>query len=304
MVLADSCTLLELDVVKILTTTWDWKPSVLLGCAVFLIYYLVLARSFRANWWQITSFTLGTLLMVFALVSPLDTVGDIYLFSVHMAQHLLLLLIVPPFWLWGLPPRLLNRVRTRLPLVARFEGVITQPFVAWIVGIGTVWLWHIPVLYEATLSNEVVHVVEHLTFLASGVVFWWAVMIVPAPNFKRIGPLFSILYLFMAAVASSILGIILTYAAPGLYPAYLHPADRFGILQTIRETWGVSVATDQQAGGLLMWVLGSPLYLLGCLGALGRWYKQSEAETAREIAAQLEAERTTQIKSVKIVSAK
>ena len=276
---------------KVLLTTWDWKPSVILGCAVFLIYYLVLARKFKATSLQISLFTTGTLLMFLALVSPLDTLGDYYLFSAHMLQHLLLILVVPPLWLWGIPAGLLKRLRRRLPFINKVERVIAQPIVAWILGVGTIWVWHLPLLFEATLQNEWLHILEHLTFLATSVIFWWVVMIGPAQAERRLKPWLVMVYLFFAAIASSILGVILAFSSPGLYSTYLHPTDLYGILPTLRQTWGFSATADQQTGGILMWVMGSPFYLAGCLGALGRWYKESELETAREIAAELEAER-------------
>ncbi len=83
-------------------------------------------------------------------------------------------------------------------------------------------------------------------------------------------------YLFFASAASSILGILLAFAHPGLYRAYLSPVDAYGILATFRNGWGITPAIDQQAGGLLMWVAGTPVYLLGALSALSLWYRAAE----------------------------
>ncbi len=89
-------------------------------------------------------------------------------------------------------------------------------------------------------------------------------------------PAAAIPYLFFASAASSILGIFLAFTHPGLYPAYLSPVDSFGILPILRDTWGFTPAFDQQAGGLLMWVAGTPLYLFGALSMLSRWYRAAE----------------------------
>jgi putative membrane protein len=264
---------------------------VLLGCAIILIEYFVLARGFKATTWQRVCFTLGTLLLALALVSPLDIIGDIYLFSAHMTQHLILLLLVPPLWLFGLPPKLLKRLRGN-SWFSKGERVLSQPVLAWFIGIATVWVWHLPVLFEATLENEIIHIGEHLLFIASGLIFWWPIIVKPAPTVKALSPLLAIVYLFLGAVGSSFLGIILTFSPAGIYPEYLHPGDLYGVLPTIRQNWGISAALDQQVGGILMWVVGTPVYVLGCLAELANWYKQAELETNREIAAQLEAERS------------
>ena len=86
------------------------------------------------------------------------------------------------------------------------------------------------------------------------------------------------LYLFGAAVASSLLGILLTFAAPGLYPAYLHPADARGLLPLIREGWGLSAAADQQLGGLIMWVPGGLVYLAAIIATFARWQGEPDGE--------------------------
>jgi cytochrome c oxidase assembly factor CtaG len=83
-------------------------------------------------------------------------------------------------------------------------------------------------------------------------------------------------YLITAAFASSILGVIITFAAPGLYPAYQHPLDSRHILPLIRGQWGISYALDQQLGGMLMWATGGPVYLLTCLWALAHWYQEAD----------------------------
>jgi cytochrome c oxidase assembly factor CtaG len=83
-------------------------------------------------------------------------------------------------------------------------------------------------------------------------------------------------YLISAAFASSILGVIITFAATGLYPAYQHPIDSRHILPLIRGQWGISYALDQQLGGMLMWATGGPIYLLTCLWSLARWLQEPE----------------------------
>jgi putative membrane protein len=265
---------------QILTSTWSWDPSVLVGCVALLGLYFFAGRGLTTTRHKIF-FSSGVLVLFLALESPLEELGDTYLFSAHMLQHLLLILIVPPLLLWGLSRSLTQRILV-WPWANRVEQILRRPLVAWPVAMVTLWLWHLPVLYNATLLNENIHIGEHLMFLVTATIFWWPVLN-PLQE-KRLAPLTTIFYLFAAAASSSALGIILTFAQPGLYPAYLQPEDALGILPLLRQTWGLTPAVDQQLGGLLMWVPGSLVYLSGILGALGRWYSEPEPETEGELA--------------------
>jgi putative membrane protein len=258
---------------RLLLSAWTWDPSVLVGCSALILAYLVAVR-FRWNR-KTVAFTSGVAVMLFALESPLDFLGDTYLFSAHMAQHLLLVSVAAPLMLLGLPKPLAERVLGQ-PLSRAVERILGQPVLAWLTGMGFLWLWHLPSLYNAALNDESVHILEHLCFLVTGAIFWWPVLTPLAE--RRLPALACIPYLFAAAVANSLLGIILTYTPPGLYPTYLHPIDWLGILPLIRDRWGLSPELDQQVGGLLMWVPGSLVYLSGIVAALVRWYSEPEPD--------------------------
>ena len=254
--------------VEVLTSAWAWQPSVVVGCVGLLIAYALAAR-FRFTGRTLT-FAGGVLVLLLALESPLDALADTYLFSAHMLQHLLLLLVVPPLLLLGIP------ASTGTTYGFSQRSSLRNSSVGWALGIGTMWLWHLPALYNLTLADETVHILEHLLFLATATLFWWPVL---GPYTEtRLPPIAAILYLFAAVVASSVLGIILTFAPPGLYPAYLHPADALGILPLVRDGWGLSPTVDQQLGGLLMWVGASSVYFLAIIAALARWYSLPDAE--------------------------
>ncbi|HYM68937.1 MAG TPA: cytochrome c oxidase assembly protein [bacterium] len=257
---------------RALAATWSWEPSVVAGCAVLAGAYLGLAG--RAAPRRAVFFLAGVAALLLALDSPLDGLGDRYLFSAHMLQHMLLVLLVPPLLLLGIPPDW-ARAALRVPALRRAERGLGHPVAAWVLGIGTMCAWHVPVLYNAALAHGFVHVAQHLSFLVTSVIFWWPVC-APLPE-ARMPALGAVGYLLAAALASSGLGIILTFSPPGLYPAYLHPADPLGLLPTIRGTWGLSPAADQQIGGLLMWVPGGLAYLCAILGTLGRWYREPDA---------------------------
>lgn len=255
---------------QVLTETWDWQPSVLFGCAVLLVVYPLLVRPLTRRAWL---FCGGILTLAFALVSPLDTLGDAYLFSAHMVQHLLLILVVPPLLLLGIPPHAWAQLLRWEP--ARWiERTLGRPPISWLLGIGTLWLWHAPFLYDAAVTHEGIHVGQHLSFLITASIFWWPV-ITPLAR-RRLALPSTMAYLITAAFAGSILGVIISFAAPGLYPAYQHPLDPRHILPLIRGQWDISYALDQQLGGMIMWATGGPVYLLTCLWALAQWYQEAD----------------------------
>jgi cytochrome c oxidase assembly factor CtaG len=134
-------------------------------------------------------------------------------------------------------------------------------------------VWHVPALFNAALADDGIHILQHLSFLVTGVIFWWPVL---APSeTRRMAPFAAISYLFGACLTCSLLGAALTFAHPGLYPAYLNPRDSLGILPLLRNQWGLDPKTDQQLGGLLMWVPGCFVYLTAILATVTHWYEEA-----------------------------
>ncbi|MEO8726472.1 MAG: cytochrome c oxidase assembly protein [Acidobacteriaceae bacterium] len=264
----------------LLLRAWDFDPSVIAGCVLLIALYFWRTKPSRL---QAASFLCGIAVLFLALESPIDTLGDTYLFSAHMLQHLLLILIVPPLLLWGVTGRDAERL-LRIPIANRIERALGKPFVAWLTGILVMVVWHWPVLYNFALAHEAAHIFQHLTFLISGTIFWWPVL--SPVSQKRMAVMPAIFYLFAAAAANTILGIIITFMPIGYYPAYVHPADEIGALSLVRNTWGVSAQIDQRLGGLLMWVPGCSVYFIGILLELAQWYSatdQAEAEGKGEL---------------------
>lgn len=255
-----------------LLTAWDFEWSINIGSIAALAVYF---WKVKAGLWRRASFVLGILVLVLSLESALDPLGDDYLFSAHMAQHLLLILIVPPFLLLGIPEQS-ARQWLRVPLIARAERVLGRPVVAWPAAIIVMTLWHVPLFYNFALAHEQVHIFQHVSFLVTATMFWWPVL-QPIPE-RRMNTGAAVLYLFAAAVENSVLGIILTFMRPGHYPAYLHPDDEYGALHLIRYVWGISPASDQRLGGLLMWIPGCSVYFIAILALLAFWYAQPEPD--------------------------
>jgi putative membrane protein len=263
---------IKMTTTRLLLTAWDFDWSVIVGCVLILMVYFFKPR---ANRWQRMCFVCGICILFLSLQSPLDALSDTYLFSAHMAQHLFLILLVPPLLLLGIAE---SDVRSWLKIVwiARIERVLGNPYVAWFIGVATMTVWHVPVLYNFALSHESVHIFQHLSFLVTAIIFWWPVLH-PLPE-RRVPTGAAVAYLFAAAAENSILGIILTFMPVGHYPAYLHPNDDLGALNLIRNGWGISAAQDQRLGGLLMWVPGCSIYFLAILAIIGSWYAQPDAD--------------------------
>jgi len=145
---------------------WDPDLSMLIGCAALLAAYWSACRDdlSRAGW-----FIGGVLVMLLALISPLDPIADEYLFSAHMLQHVIIELAVPPILLLGITPRFARAVVDR-PALGRIERVLGNPLVAWMLGIATLVLWHLPRLFDAALGNEYIHIVRHLCFMTTATI--------------------------------------------------------------------------------------------------------------------------------------
>ena len=162
--------------------TWNWEPSLLIGLALQAGVYLACVGPLRhlfpgsepVSPGRIQTFLLGNLVLFVALVSPLDTLGDVYLLSAHMIQHLLITLIAPPLLLAG-TPRWLFRPLLRLPYALQVGRVITHPVFAFLVYNIVFTGWHLPVLYEATLHSLPIHILEHIMFIVTATLTWWPI---------------------------------------------------------------------------------------------------------------------------------
>ncbi len=255
------------------TSAWRWDPWVVALSVAIIVGYAVFMRCrFSPRSLYLVA---GVAVLLLTLVSPLNTLADGYLFSAHMLQHLLLQLVAPPLILLAIPVAPLPKVFSR-PGLRSIPQALERPLFTWLLGLGAMWIWHLPALCTASMMNPSVHWVLMGSLLVMGGAFWWP--IIGPWSRRRLTPLLGVLYLFSACVFCTILGIILTFAPPGLYPMFLHPHDSLGILPLIRFQWGLTFAQDQQLGGLLMWVPPCFVYLCGIFGLLARWYAGPDPE--------------------------
>lgn len=246
---------------------WNFDPILVLGIAFFTAaYFYALGPLRRRYGWaetvdrgQVAWFVAGTVVLFLALCSPLDTLGDDYLFSAHMIQHMLLAIIVPPLWLLGTPDWMLAPLFRRAS-VLRVAKWLTNPIVAFGLFNANLWLWHVPALYDATLTNEQIHIFEHLTYIVFGVLLWWPILS-PVRALPRISKSFGVLYLFLACQPMVALGALLTFAANPLYAPYV----------TAPRIWGSTPLGDQQLGGLIMWLPTNIPYVIALSVLFFQW---------------------------------
>ncbi len=257
----------------LLTSNWDCEPWTLILCALLILSYMTIIR------FQLTktafSFIAGVLLLLLTLVSPIGMLSHNYLFSAHMVQHIFLLLIVPLLLLIGIPTWLARRA-LNWSQFGNVIRVLKKPLVAWLSGVGAMWVWHLPLLYNAALGNQGLHIAQQLTLLAMGTIFWLPVF-APLDEW-RLTPPFATLYLFSACISCTVLGILITFAGVGIYPLYLSPIDTHGILPFLRNELYLTPEVDQQIGGLIMWVPCCLIYLSASMIAIARWYKTPERD--------------------------
>ena len=249
---------------------WDLHPSVVIGLALFggLYVYLGGLTSPRRH---VASFVGALLVLFVALNGPLHNLSDTYLFSAHMAQHLLLTLVFPPLLLYGTPAGVV-RPLLRPRGVMAVARVVTRPLAAASIFTAPIVIWHVPALYEAALRHHGLHIAQHLVFLTTAVIMWWPVLS-PLPELPRAQHLVQMLYLFLLGIPMSITGALITLSDSVLYPFYA-AAPRVG---------GLSPLDDQQIGGLLMWVLGGLMLWIVMTVIWFRysvWDQRGDAETA------------------------
>lgn len=259
-------------------TQWNWQPSILLGTVLIIALYTYAVGPLRVKYQlaeevklsQVIAFLLGVNAIFLSLFSPLDALGDTYLFSAHMVQHLFLTIVGPPLMLIGTPGWLLQPLLQN-HLLLRVGKILTMPAMAFFLYNADFWLWHAPSLYDATLVNPNLHILEHLTFIIFGLIYWWPVLSPLDEGLPRLPIGGQILYLFFSGMPTVLLGAGLTFVKP-LYTPYIY-APRI---------WGLSPETDQQLGGLIMWIPGNILFIAIMSILFVRWMQRQDMKQRAE----------------------
>jgi putative membrane protein len=269
-----------------LARTWAFEPVVVAGLAASgLLYAVGVRRLWReaetgrgVRRWEVCAFAGGWLSLFVALVSPLHPWGRV-LFSAHMTQHEILMLVAAPLvvlgrplvaFLWALPIRWARAFGNwaKTAWWQEFWRALTNPFVAWALHAVALWVWHVPALFQATLRSEWVHTAQHLSFLLSALLFWWALI-----HGRRglMGYGAGVLYMFTTMVHSGLLGALITFAGTPWYPAY----------NGLTASWGLTPLEDQQLGGMIMWIPAGLVYIVAGLALFAGWLRESDATLNR-----------------------
>ena len=258
---------------------WSTRPEVVAPM-------LIVAGAYAVGWWRLhrrggsvsgwrVAASGGGLLSLFiALSAPLEQLAHAS-FAAHMVQHLLLIVVAAPLLLlanpfaalvWALPaPVRAGAGRWLRPgaVLRRIWSGLTLMSVAWVAHTAAMWLWHVPIAYDAAVGDRTLHDVEHLVFFGTAVLFWWPV-VQPAPRLRPpAGYGARVVYLVLTAMQGGLLGLLLAMSPQLLYRAY--PS-----------------AEDQSLGGLIMWAVGGAADMLAVLILLGRYLGSQDRAAYRQ----------------------
>jgi putative membrane protein len=258
-----------------------WDAAAIVSLTLLAALYAagsgrLVVRGARGRRAEQVAFWLGWCAALAVLLPPIDTQAT-RVFSVHMIQHEMLMLVAAPLLvagrpivpaLWALPDAWRLRA-THGPGAAALTAVwraLTIPLVAWALHGVTVWLWHLPLFYEAAVRDESIHAAQHITFVATAMLFWWGLVY---GRYGRAGYGLSVLFVFSTLVHTGILGALFTLSRSPFYGVYVQRA--LGA--------GVDPVGDQQLAGLIMWVPAGVVLTCVGLGLFTAWLGASERRT-------------------------
>lgn len=274
---------------RALLSPWEWRPDVAIVLTALAVLYGVgwfrLRRQSMhgklATRRRLVFYMSGLAVLALSLMSPIDRLGG-QLFFMHMIQHMLVIQIVAPllllgnpfpFMLWALPTTPRHRVARLFTDDSAFRRGLTaatRPGIAWLIFI-TVYLgWHDAAAYNAALTYSWVHNLQHITFLAASMLYWWPI-VGNAPHIHRRLPGWAkIAYLLGVIPPNMLVGVSIAFADEILYSYYL----------TVPRIWGFTALQDQQLSGAIMWIQGSEMYLWPALYILFRMFRRESPRKA------------------------
>jgi putative membrane protein len=249
-----------------------WVSGVLILAALaYLREWLRIRRSDLESvaGWRAGMFLLGLLFIWMATVSPLAALDHVML-TAHMVQHLLLMTLAPPLILLGVPVKpLVHRPLQqflqaigrplRSALMQKMGRALTHPALCWFAAVGTLVVWHIPSMFALGLRSQMWHGIEQVSFLASGLLFWWPV-VQPCRSASKWPESSLLVYLFLATLPCDILSGFLVFCDRVVYPVFLSSSQSFGL----------SALEDQQCAGALMWTCVTIVYVIAAAAFAAR----------------------------------
>jgi putative membrane protein len=276
-------------------TSWDWRVEIILVLALAGTLYTFGWRRLRQRtsyrqsknrWhagasWRPIAYISGLLILGIALMSPIDVLAS-QLFIFHMIQHVLLVMVVPPllllsnplpFTLWALPKNLRSSTAGLLRRKSPFRRGLkkaTGAGLVWMAFVIVYWGWHDPNAYDLALRSSLVHDIEHITFFLVSLLFWWHVMAAGPRIHRPMSQGMRFAYLLSAIPITMLAGLAITFSTGPIYSYY----------EAMPRLWGISVMDDQRIAGVIMWVVGSMMYMVAALIIAARWLQQEEMKPA------------------------
>jgi putative membrane protein len=254
--------------------SWTLEPGAL---ALVLVLGLLYVRRWRAvrgrdgaraaGNWRMVSFMTGLAAILVALVSPIDRLAE-QILAMHMVQHVILLDFVPILLILGLTKTIMRPITKRLQPVE--NGPLGHPAVAVALYVGSMWIWHVPALYDAAARYSSVHVLEHIFFMSAGLLYWWH-LVGPLRTRLEPGGLAPVGYMVSTKILVGMLGIVLTFAPDAIYAFY---ADQ-------PNYWGLSPTDDQAVAGLIMALEQSIVMGIALIWLFARMLGESEKHEQR-----------------------
>jgi putative membrane protein len=255
---------------------WTFAPIVLIALVSYVWIYALRWRTSRreggaraAPVSRLVLWCAGVFCLFLALISPIDSLGE-QLASVHMVQHLLIADLAPIFLTLGLTKWILRPATRRIHLIERKAGPFAHPAFGVVAYVGAMWLWHIPAMYDAALRHSGVHVLEHLSFGAAGLLYWWH-LLSPVRSRFRLAGLGPVLYMASTKILVGFLGVLLAFAPTLLFKFY----------ETDGTRWGLSPLDDQHVAGLIMALEQSIVMGIALAYLFVRMLEESEEENRR-----------------------
>jgi putative membrane protein len=258
---------------------WNLDPALLAGLVLAAAAYRRGRAGHRCEGETLRAscFAGGLLVVAIALISPLDALSGA-LASAHMVQHVLLLLVAAPLLALSAPsstlvrgsPALVRRTvarwRKRLRLTRQNLRALRHPATAWLLHVGTLWFWHAAVPYDAAIQSKLVHVLEHSSFLFTGMLFWRVAIATRSAGNVSHG--LGVMLVFAMAMQSVFLSALLTFARTPWYSSY----------SATTAPWGLEPLGDQQLAGVIMWIPAGAVYLAAGLVLMAAWIRATERE--------------------------
>jgi putative membrane protein len=255
--------------------SWNFAPLVLLSLAAYALIYALRWRKARAQggaraagYGRAALWATGIAILFAALVSPLDRLGEQFA-TFHMVQHLLLADLAPIALTLALTKWILRPATKRIHRLEKAAGPFGHPAFGVVAYVGAMWLWHVPALYDAALETPAVHTLEHLSFAAAGLLYWWH-LLSPIRSRLRLAGMGPILYMASTKILVGFLGVLLAFS-PDLLYAYAWEGTK----------WGLTPIDDQHVAGLVMALEQSIVMGIALAYLFFRMLAESEAEDQR-----------------------